>query len=109
MITTTRILTRTDNRLDGEQPWHLDEPFRSAILTQEYLDHVGSTYAGKQTNQAWTRSEDSLTLTFTSSWNSVEDYQTYMNDPICIAMFARRDAHNAQFGIISGPTTTTET
>ena len=105
MITTTRILTRTDIAV----PWHLDEPFRSAILTQEYLDHVAATYANKQTNQGWTRSEDSLTLAYTSSWNSLEDYQAYMNDPICTAMFERRDAHNTQFGIVSNPTTIQET
>jgi len=105
MIKTTRILTRTDDTL----PWHLDEPYRSTILTQEFLDYVDSTYAGKQTNQAWTRSDDKLSITFTSAWQSLEDYQAYMDDPICIAMFARRDAHNDQFGIVAHPTTIEET
>jgi hypothetical protein len=99
MIKLTRILTRTDESV----PWHLDEPFRSAVLTQEFLDHVDSMYAGKQTNQAWVRSDDQLKITFTSAWQSLADYQEYMNDPICVAMFARRDSHNAQYGIVSEP------
>lgn len=110
MIKTTRTLTRTDNRLGvGLQPWHVDEPYRSNILTQEFLDHVASVYAGKQLSQSWTRSEDGFTLTFSSVWQSLEDYQAYMNDPICTAMFARRDAHNTTFGIISEPTVIQET
>jgi hypothetical protein len=39
----------------------------------------------------------------------MEDYQAYMNDPMCLAMFARRDAHNAQFGITAEPSIIQET
>ena len=99
MIKTTRTLIRNDI----DTPWHIDEPFRSIVLTQEFLDHVEFNYSGKQTNQTWSRSDDSLSITFTAYWESLEDFQTYINDPVCVAMFARRDAHNAQFGITSEP------
>jgi hypothetical protein len=102
-------ITRTLTRIDETAPWHLEEPFRSNILTQEFLSYVDTTYAGKQTNQAWTRSDDKLQITFTSAWQSLEDYETYLNDPICLAMFARRDAHNAQYGIVAEPRIIQET
>jgi hypothetical protein len=103
-------ITRKFSRNDLDVPWHLDQPFKDDILTQEFIDHVESKYKDKIINQTYVRTEDdmALSITYTATWSSLADYQEYMNDPICIAMFARRDAHNAEFGIVSEPSTITE-
>jgi hypothetical protein len=99
MITTTRTYIRTDLSI----PWHLDFPFSREIHSQEFKDHVDSKYIDKKINHTYIRSDDGLTLTFYSFWKSLEYYQEYMNDPICLDMFAKRDAHNKRFGIVSEP------
>jgi len=97
MITTTINYIRTDLTI----PWHLDSPYRQAIYPLEFRDHVEFKYSNKKIDHTYKLSDDGLTLMFRSYWQSLSDYQEYINDPICIDMIARRNAHNTRFGIIS--------
>lgn len=104
MIIATRLYIRTDISV----PWHIDQPFENSIHPNEFKNHVANAYGNKKTHQSYTLSDDGLTLTFQSVWVSLEAYQEYMNDPICMAVFNRRTAHNTQFRIINNPATIEE-
>lgn len=93
------IVTRTFTRLDRTVPWHLDQPHGASVYPQEFQDYVDTTYRDKKLHHTYTLSEDGLTITLQSFWQTMEDYRAYNNDPICIASFARRDAHNAEHNI----------
>ena len=102
------IATRTFIRTDETVPWHLDHPFAFTIYTQEFKDHTDREYRAKKIDHTYALSDDKLTLTFIAYWQTMEGYQEYMNDPICLAMFERRDAHNKYYGTISEPSVITE-
>jgi heme-degrading monooxygenase HmoA len=104
MITVTRSYHRTST----EMPWHLEQPYEAQIYTQEFKDHVQDTYGNVLVHQMNGVVDLGLTLNFQSIWQTQQDYEAYLNDPICQAAWARRDAHNAQYGITSTPSVITE-
>jgi len=104
MITTTRTYTRSTLFT----PWHIVPNHEPDIYTTEFKDHVRATYTDNIISQTNTMSPDELTLTFQSTWTTLEAYQTYVNDPICQATWARRDQHNEIYGIITSPVVITE-
>lgn len=99
MITVKRTYTRADRSV----PWHIDQPYETSIYTQEFKDHVQATYANKMIHAMNSVGGDGLVLNFVSFWETLEDYQVYLNDPICQGAFARRDEHNTFYNIISSP------
>lgn len=46
-----------------------------------------------------TRSTDGLKLIISTVWSSESDWNTYRADPVCVAHFAARNAHNTANGI----------
>lgn len=94
-------ITRTYHRPEYGLPWHLDQPYVQEIYTKEFTDHVARTYSNSMISRSNTLSEDKDTLTFESTWVSMEAYQQFLNDPICQAAFARRNDHTTLFGIVS--------
>lgn len=104
MITVTRIYTRPNI----EVPWHLDQPFEAQIYPQSFKDHVQATYGSMIVHLSNTLSDDKLSLLFQSIWNDEAGYQTYLADPVCTAVWAARDAHNAEYGITSTPSEITQ-
>lgn len=104
MITVTRTYTRPN----AETPFHLDKPFCDDIYTQDFKEHVQTTYGNAIIHLGNTLSEDFLTLSFQSIWDNRQNYEAYINDPVCTPVWAARDAHNAAFGIISTPSVITE-
>lgn len=93
------IVTRSFTRTDLSAPWHLEQPFKDSIYPQEFLDYANTTYQSKKLHHLYTVSEDKLTLTLQSFWESQEAYQEYLNDPMCIETIEKRDAHNATYNI----------
>lgn len=101
-------VTRTFVRPNLEAPWHIDAPYTGEIYNAEFTQHVTDTYKNNMHYLSNEVSADGLTLNFESLWESLEDYQTYMQDPICVAAWARRDQHNETHNIISNPSVVTE-
>lgn len=93
------IVTRTFTRPDLSVPWHLDQPHGASMYPQEFQDYVNATYRDRKLHHIYTLSDDKLTMTLQSFWQTMEDYEAYNNDPICIESFGRRDAHNAEHNI----------
>lgn len=102
------IVTRTFTRPDRSVPWHLDQPFGPSVYPQDFQDYVNATYADRKLHHVYTLSDEGLTLTLQSFWQTMADYDAYNNDPICIASFERRDAHNAFYNITNEPPTIEE-
>lgn len=101
-------VNRTYTRPEIDTPWHLDQPFEAELYTQEFKDYVQATYGEALLQISNTVSEDLWTLTFESVWTSEEAYQTYLVDPICVAVWEKRDAHNATFEIETSPAVITQ-
>lgn len=101
-------VTRTFVRPSLSAPWHIDVPYTGQIYNAEFTQHVANNYKTKMHYLSNEVSADGLTLSFESLWETVEDYQTYLQDPICVEAWARRDQHNESNSIISNPSVITE-
>jgi len=101
-------VTRTYTKPAIEVPWHIDQPFEAEIYSQAFKDHVQATYGSTLIHSTNVIDDTKLVLNFQSLWESVEDYQTYLADPVCVETWAKRDAHNTFYNIVSTPSVVTE-
>jgi hypothetical protein len=76
-------------------------PFHNVNMTPELFEHIKTTYkdTGKLVTIEVTKSEDLLTQTAVWGWNTEEDYDAYLADPILQEWFEIVRDHNASNNI----------
>lgn len=103
MIRVNRTYTRTSLAV----PWHIDPPYVDYVYDSEFKENTRVKYGKKLHYLTNTVSEDGLTLYFESLWESNEDFQQYLSDPISCKAWERRDEHNNLYYIKSDPSVIT--
>jgi heme-degrading monooxygenase HmoA len=100
-------VNRTYTRKSVAVPWHTEQPYVNYIYDEEFKENVRTKYGNTLHYLSNIESDDGLTLNFESLWESMEDFQQYLNDPICCKAWERRDEHNNLYLINSEPSVIT--
>jgi quinol monooxygenase YgiN len=77
-----------------------DIPFHFQVMDSTQFRAV---IENKRLSVDFVYSEDGLTGTIISVWTNIQDWDSHLNEPVCLAYWAARDTYNLANGITHDP------